>query len=130
MSTHAIIFNQDEEILLTKRAAPPKANYWFTPGGAIDLGETVTDGVTRKILEETNVTVTNLRFIDYIDGISYDNEGEILFHYVIFIFRADHLEGEVKANDDALDAKRYSIYDILSGKIPVPTELIQLLKKC
>ncbi len=129
VSAHAIIFNQDDKILLTKRAAEPKINYWFPPGGAIDLGETVTDGLTREILEETNIKVTNLSFIDYIDGLSYDSEGKILYHYVILLFRADHLEGEVKANDDALDAKWFSISDILSRDIPVPTELIRLVKK-
>jgi mutator protein MutT len=129
VSAHAIIFNKNREILLTKRAAPPKANYWYPPGGAIDLGETVTAGVTREIIEETNITVTNLSFIDYIDGLSYDNEGKVLYHYVIFIFQGDYSEGEVKANDDALDAKWFSNSDILSENIPVPNELIRLVKK-
>jgi ADP-ribose pyrophosphatase len=93
------------------------------------LGETVTAGVTREIIEETNITVTNLSFIDYIDGLSYDNEGKVLYHYVIFIFQGDYSEGEVKANDDALDAKWFSNSDILSENIPVPNELIRLVKK-
>ncbi|MFX0087251.1 MAG: NUDIX hydrolase [Candidatus Hodarchaeota archaeon] len=129
VSAHTIIFNQDGEILLTKRAAPPKANYWFPPGGVIDLGETVIEGLSREILEETSITITNLNFLDYIDGLSYDNERKVLYHYVIFIFRANYLEGEVKANDDALDAKWFSVSDILSGNILIPSEIIRLIKK-
>ena len=50
VSAHGIIFDKKrEKILLTKRAAPPKALFWFPPGGAIDLGETVKEGLRRVV---------------------------------------------------------------------------------
>jgi 8-oxo-dGTP diphosphatase len=129
VSAHALIFNKENKILLTKRAAPPKANYWFPPGGAIDLGETVEMGLRREIREETNIIVSNLNFLDYIDGITNDAGNKILYHYVVFIFTADYLEGEVHANDDALDAQWFSSSDIINEKIPIPDELIRLIKR-
>lgn len=129
VSAHAVIFNKEKKILLTKRAAPPKANNWFPPGGAIDLGETIVSGLEREIKEETNITVSNLKFFDYIDGITHDTEKKILYHYVVFIFTANHLEGEVQANDDALDAKWFSVSDIMTRKIDVPDELIRIIDK-
>ncbi|MHA2304240.1 MAG: NUDIX hydrolase [Candidatus Hodarchaeales archaeon] len=129
VSAHAVIFNKMNKVLLTKRAAPPKANYWFPPGGAIDLGETVEWGLRREIKEETNIIVSNLNLLDYIDGITHDAENKILYHYVVLIFTADYLEGEVLADDDALDAQWFSSSDIINEKIPIPNELIRLIKR-
>ncbi|MHA2295415.1 MAG: NUDIX hydrolase [Candidatus Hodarchaeales archaeon] len=129
VSAHAIIFNDKKEILLTKRAAPPKRNYWFPPGGAIDLGEKVEEGLEREIMEETTIKVRNLHFIDYIDAITSDDDDRIVFHYVVFMFSANYLEGTAKAKDDALEVKWSSIEDILSSKYPVPKELVTIVKK-
>jgi 8-oxo-dGTP diphosphatase len=129
VSAHAIVFNYQNEILLTKRAAPPKQNYWFPPGGAIDLGETVIEGVSREVFEETNIYINNLRFFDYIDGITHDSEGEVLFHFVVFIFLADYKKGVIKASDDALEAKWLSIEEIKSKKILIPKELLSIIQK-
>lgn len=130
VSAHAIIFDREKKkILLTKRAAPPKQNFWFPPGGAIDLGETVQEGVKREIKEETDIYVNNLRFVDFIDGITRDAEGRVIFHFVVFMYEADYLKGTIKAQDDALDVKWVSFEEILSETIPVPTELKAIVKK-
>lgn len=129
VSAHAIIFDPQKRILLTKRAAPPKQNYWFPPGGAIDVGETVEEGVRREIKEETDIIVDNLRFVDFIDGITRNTEGIVVYHFVVFMYTAEYLEGTIKAKDDALEVKWVSIQDIISEKILVPKELILILQK-
>ncbi|MFW9995453.1 MAG: NUDIX hydrolase [Candidatus Odinarchaeota archaeon] len=129
VSAHAIIFNAENKILLTKRAAPPKKHYWFPPGGAINLGETVKEGLKREILEETAVKVKNLQFIDYIDGITRDDNNRIAFHFVVFMFSADYLEGDVKAMDDALAVRWLSIEEIKKGNVLITDELLTLLEK-
>jgi ADP-ribose pyrophosphatase YjhB (NUDIX family) len=130
VSAHVIIFDKDKEkILLTKRAAPPKRHYWFPPGGAIDVGETVEEGVIRETLEETTIRITKPRFVDYIDAISRDEKGEVRFHFVVFMFVADYLEGKVEAKDDALDAKWFSAETIIAGEVPIPDQLIEILKQ-
>ncbi|MFX1515199.1 MAG: NUDIX hydrolase [Promethearchaeota archaeon] len=130
VSAHGIIFDKKrEKILLTKRAAPPKALFWFPPGGAIDLGETVEEGLRREIYEETDITVESLQFIDYIDGITHDSDNKVEFHFVVFMFETEHSEGMIKAKDDALEVKWVSIEEIMSKALPVPSELISILKK-
>lgn len=130
VSAHAIIFDQHKKkILLTKRAAPPKQNFWFPPGGAIDIGETVEEGVIREIKEETDIIVNNLRFIKHIDGITNDTEGKVIYHFVVFMYEADYLKGIAKALDDALEVKWVSADEIVSEAIPVPKELISILKE-
>ncbi len=130
VSAHAIIFDQHrKKILLTKRAAPPKALFWFPPGGAIDLGETVEEGVRREIEEETDIIVNNLRFVNYIDGITRNTENQVIYHFIVFMFVADYLKGTVKAKDDALDVKWVPVDDIMSEAILVPKELISTLEE-
>ena len=129
ISTHGIIFDGKQQILLTKRATPPKQNYWFPPGGAVDLGETVLEALKREILEETGISVKNLHFVEFIDAISRDELGHIKYHYVVHFYRREYLSGILKASDDALDAKWISVEDIQNRRILVPNELLQLLKK-
>ncbi|MFX0211289.1 MAG: NUDIX hydrolase [Candidatus Hodarchaeota archaeon] len=129
ISAHAIIFDPKKRVLLTKRAAPPKQNHWFPPGGAIDVGETVEEGLKREIKEETDITVNNLRFVDFIDGITRNAEGEVVYHFVVFMYTANYLEGIIEAKDDALEVKWVSIQDVVSKKILVPEELTSILKK-
>ncbi len=130
VSAHAIILDQQKKkIHLTKRAAPPKQNFWFPPGGAIDLGETVEEGVRREIKEETDIIVNNLRFIKHIDGITHDTEGKVIYHFVVLMYEADYLKGIAKAKDDALEVKWVSADEIVSDAIPVPKELILILKE-
>lgn len=129
VSAHGIIFNQQRtKILLTKRAAPPKALFWFPPGGAIDIGETVEEGLKREILEETDIIVENLQFINYINGITHDSDNKVEYHFVVFMFEAEYSKGTIKAKDDALDVKWVSLEEIMSEAIPVPTELISILR--
>ena len=128
VSAHVLIFNNTKsELLLTKRASPPKQFYWFPPGGAIDLGEAVEAGIKREVLEETGVNITNLQYIKYLDAITKDERGEIRFHYVVFMFRADFQGGTVTAMDDALEAKWIPITDIQARRIPIPEELLIIL---
>jgi ADP-ribose pyrophosphatase YjhB (NUDIX family) len=129
VSAHGIIFDEKrEKILLTKRAAPPKALFWFPPGGAIDLGETVEEGLKREIYEETDISVKNLQFINYIDGITHDDNKNVEFHFVVFMFEVEYVSGTIKAKDDALEVRWVSIEEIMSNAIPVPSELISILK--
>lgn len=53
------VFDEDNKILLTRRAKKmmyfPSA--WVLPGGHIDRGESLEEGVIREILEETGVNI-------------------------------------------------------------------------
>ena len=47
------------QLLVVKRAASEKAfpNHWEMPGGKVDPGETIRQGLIREIFEETGLTV-------------------------------------------------------------------------
>ena len=56
INVRAIIY-QDGKILAVKHKEKDgsEANYWATPGGGLELCESLADGLTRELIEETNV---------------------------------------------------------------------------
>ena len=56
---------------------------WSLPGGALELGELVVDGVRREIWEEAGIEVRPVELVEALDRISRDGEGRIAYHYVL-----------------------------------------------
>ena len=54
VSAGAIVLNDRDEVLLVKDV---RKDAWTFPGGIIEEGEGVLDGVKREVLEETGITV-------------------------------------------------------------------------
>ena len=46
-----------KEILLIKREKDPFKDMWSLPGGHLEFGEKVIDGMKRECLEETGISV-------------------------------------------------------------------------
>ena len=60
----ALIFRRNS-ILLVERAGNPLKGYWSLPGGLLETGETLEDGVAREVLEETGLRVTGWSHLVY-----------------------------------------------------------------
>jgi 8-oxo-dGTP diphosphatase len=103
-SCHALIRSGDR-VLLVQRARPPFQGYWGLPGGGVELGETVEAALRREVREETGLDVAITRFLGYLDGIDYDEQGRVRYHYVILHMEAEVTGGELKAGDDAAAAR-------------------------
>lgn len=103
-SCHALV-RRGEQILLVQRGRPPFVGSWGLPGGGIELGETVEAAVTRELKEETGYDVAVTRFLGYQDGITYDEQNRVRWHYVILYMEAAVVGGELCAADDASAAR-------------------------
>jgi len=101
----AAVVRKIDEILLVKRARPPKAGYYSIPGGLVKLGERIGETAKREVLEETGLMVELEKLVDVVDNIVLDEKGKIRFHYVIVNFLARPVGGELKASSDILDVK-------------------------
>lgn len=52
VAVRAIVSHENKLLLVTHGA-----DYWYTPGGRLEPGETLPDGVLREVREETGLTV-------------------------------------------------------------------------
>ncbi len=99
-ATAAFILNDRGELLVAKRGKEPAKGTLDLPGGFVDMGETVEDGMKREIQEETGLTVTEVRYL-----FSIPNQylySDMLIH-TIDMFYEIHVGHDVKpvADDDA-----------------------------
>src|SRR4051812_893972 len=50
-----LIFDDHRRILLVQRGGEPLKGWWSLPGGVLETGETLADGLRREVLEETGL---------------------------------------------------------------------------
>jgi 8-oxo-dGTP diphosphatase len=104
----AIVVQQDR-VLLVQRGQEPSKGKWSLPGGMLELGESLTQGVSREVHEETGLKVEAVELIELIDRIhkESDSSGEkVRYHYVIADYLCRVVGGTVQAASDA-DAVRW-----------------------
>ncbi len=101
---------EDGRALLIKRGSEPLLGQWSIPGGTLELGESLQQGVARELLEETGLEVQVLDMIEAFDRIFLDpaaaNAGDMSrpkYHYVIVDYLCERLAGEAKAGSDVTD---------------------------
>ena len=122
-----VVVFRNEEVLLVKRKKAPYKGQWSIPGGKQRLGETVTQAVRRELMEETGVEVNELTLIDVIDIMVPDEEGEILYHYIVADYRAHWLSGECSPGDDAQDVQWFNLNKL--GSIPLLDKTRKIILK-
>lgn len=101
MTVDAIISN-GKEIVLIRRKNEPYG--WALPGGFVDIGETVEQAVAREALEETGLTITDLKLV----GVYSNPKRDPRFHTVSIAFCAQ-AEGDPTGGDDAAEAVYFQI---------------------
>ena len=97
----AAVFDAQGRILLVRRGRPPRAGHWGLPGGLLELGETLADGVRREVAEECGVEIDLGGVAGIFEPVTLDDAGRIEYHYVVIDYWARHVSGEAQAGDDA-----------------------------
>jgi 8-oxo-dGTP diphosphatase len=91
--------------LLVRRATEPLKGEWSVPGGMLELGEKLHDGVRREALEETGLEVTPGEVLDVFDSIFTDAQGRTQYHYVLIDYLCQPISGEAVAGSDVSDVR-------------------------
>jgi 8-oxo-dGTP diphosphatase len=100
----AVVVEQGR-VLLVRRGREPLHGHWTLPGGVLELGESLTEGVAREVLEETGLAVEPVELVELVDRI-YREGDRIRYHYVIADYLCRVIGGALKAGSDA-DAARW-----------------------
>jgi mutator protein MutT len=115
------------KVLLVRRANEPLKGEWSLPGGALEVGETLQQGVVREVLEETGVTVAPAGVVEILDRIVRDEEsGRVRYHYVLIDFVCRATAGSPRVGSDA-DEVRWVDRAVLNeyGVAPVTVRVIE-----
>jgi mutator protein MutT len=95
---------QDGRVVLIQRGVEPLKGQWSLPGGAVELGETLEECVVREMQEETGLDVDVGPVIEVFDRITRDDDGRVLYHYVLVDYLCWPRGGALRAGSDAAGA--------------------------
>jgi 8-oxo-dGTP diphosphatase len=95
----AIILRRDR-ILMAQRGKEPLKGWWSLPGGALELGESLKDAVSREVLEETGLVVRPVAMFEIFERIIRDAGGAPEYHYVLVDYVCRITGGTLCAGDD------------------------------
>jgi len=98
---------QDGRALLVRRKGE-----WSIPGGVLELGEKLRDGVRREALEETGLEVEPGEVLEVFDSIFPDEQGRTQYHYVLVDHLCRVVAGEAKPGSDVSEVKWVSDEDL------------------
>ncbi len=95
----ALIF-EDGKILLVERGKEPLKGYWSIPGGIVETGEKLVEGIRREVAEETGLDVEPYSMFEIFERIMPDAEGKAEYHYVLIDYLCRRVGGELAAASD------------------------------
>jgi mutator protein MutT len=91
---------QDGRVLLVKRKYEPLADRWSLPGGAVEVGETLEACLIREMVEETGLEVGVGPVIEVFDRITHDDDGRVVYHFVLVDYLCRIAGGRLVAGSD------------------------------
>ena len=94
---------RDERALLIRRGSAPLLGEWSIPGGMLELGETILEGVQRELLEETAIEVKVIDLIEVFERVTRDEAAKLKYHFVILDYLCEAVRGEAQAGSDVTD---------------------------
>jgi 8-oxo-dGTP diphosphatase len=107
-----VVIAQDR-VLLARRGQEPMRGEWSIPGGLLEVGESLAEGVMRELHEETGLSVRVLDLIEALDRILPDPAGSPpqaaetnsarprpRYHFVILDYLCEIAAGEPRPGGD------------------------------
>jgi len=91
-------------VLLVRRGHEPMKGHWSLPGGLLELGESLIEGVAREVQEETGLIVEVLQLIELLERI-HRHETRVRYHYVIADYLCRVTGGQLQAASDDDEAR-------------------------
>lgn len=103
-------------VLMIKRKDHPCIDDWALPGGFINLDEHLEDSAFRELKEETNLDELYMEQLYTFGDVARDPRTRIIsVSYMALI--PEHYKGELRAGDDASDAKWFKVDFVLKEQV-------------
>jgi len=97
------VIEDDEGRILLVRHVPQRGGFWqgrwICPGGRLNLGEGIREGIEREVSEETNLKIRLTTPLTPFERI-VKSEGKTTLHVIYIDFLAKLVEGEFRPGGD------------------------------
>ncbi len=115
----AFIINENNELLLQKRAVPAEKDHWSIPGGRVEMFETLEEATIRETKEETDLDVKIISLMGVCNHIIKEENA----HWVSasYLCKIEKGEPKIMEPDKASDMQWFSL-DNLPQKITITTK--------
>ena len=102
----AVIVDDKDRVLLVKHV-PERNGFWqgkwICPGGELEFGETIEEGIRREVMEETQLEIDLTSPVYPLDRIVRE-DGEVSLHVIYIDYLARMTGGELKPGSDVGEA--------------------------
>jgi ADP-ribose pyrophosphatase YjhB (NUDIX family) len=115
---HGDDHSDDRRVLLIRRGHPPLLGEWSLPGGLLECGETLRQGVVREAHEETGLVVEAAEMLGVYERVIRSDEGRVRYHYVLIDFLCRAVGGDLKAGSDAADVRWFARDELPALNLP------------
>ena len=97
---------------------------WCVPGGALELGETIEEGLAREVKEETNLDFTDPEFFTVKANVhmKYPNGDEVYYTDIVYIIKK--FTGKLEHDSESSELKWFPVDDLPDGIIETQIEYI------
>lgn len=115
----AFILDEENKLLLHKRAVPAEKDHWCIPGGRLEMFETLEHAVIREVKEETDLDVEVIKLMGICDHIIREESA----HWVATSYLCKIKSGEAKIMEpDKASDMRWFDLDDLPEKLTITTK--------
>ncbi len=108
------VTNENDEVLLVKTR---RDGHWVFPGGQIEVGENLIDGVIREVKEESGMDVTVSHLVGvFSNTATYEGHSgvKVVPTKVMFDFVCEPVGGEFTTSDETSDVRWVHKEDVLT----------------
>ena len=106
---------RDQERVLLVKHVPERRGFWegkwICPGGRLEVGETIAEGIRREVMEETNLEIDLEQPLPPFDTVVKRGEG-VELHVVYIDYLARRRGGDLKAASDVGEARWVPVADL------------------
>jgi len=125
VSQKAILTDKKGRVLMMAKAGK---SHWDLPGGKLDEGEEMQDGIARELYEETRLQAVSFDQIIHVGRRSFDEDGKperIMIFYLCktkqsfkdIKLSSEHTEWRLMAESDITDSDAYEINPVVRAAL-------------
>lgn len=118
-----VIVMHNGKVLIGKRKSKHGIGMWGFPGGHLEFGESLEACANRETLEETDITISNVRKGPYTNDVHVSEKR----HYITIFLLADYASGDAKVMEpEKCEEWRWVPWDDLPDPLFLPiTHLLE-----